>query len=161
MGALEHLNILVVDDNQPMRAIVKAVLRGFGVRDVLEAADASAGFLALQSTPADLLITDFAMGPVNGCNFTRLIRTAADSPNPYIPIIMLTAYAERTRVEAARDAGVTEFCAKPVTPTELYRKISVAINHPRPFVRTKTYFGPNRRRRIAPFEGHDRREIER
>jgi two-component system, chemotaxis family, chemotaxis protein CheY len=99
------------------------------------------------------------MEPVNGCELTKLIRTASDSPNHYVPIIMLTAYAERSKVEAARDAGVTEFCAKPVTATELYRKVAAAINAPRSFIRTSVYFGPDRRRRKDDsYKGDERRE---
>jgi len=61
-------------------------------------------------------------------------------------------------VEAARDAGVTEFCAKPVTAAEMIRKVAAVIDHPRHFVRSETYFGPDRRRRQDPnFSGQERR----
>jgi two-component system chemotaxis response regulator CheY len=87
------------------------------------------------------------------------MRTATDSPNHFVPIIMLTAYAERSKIEAARDAGVTEFCAKPITATELYRKVCAVINTPRSFIRTSVYFGPDRRRRRDDgYKGQERRE---
>ena len=89
---------------------------------------------------------------------SRKVRTDLDSPNTFVPIIMLTAYAEKSRVEMARDSGVTEFCVKPVTATELYRKVCAVINTPRSFVRTKMYFGPDRRRRNTDFDGRERRE---
>lgn len=96
---------------------------------------------------------------MDGCHLTRLIRPAVESTHQFTPIIMLTAYAERSKVEAARDAGVTEFCAKPVTATELYRKVSAVINTPRSFIRTPIYFGPDRRRRsIDGYGGQERRE---
>ena len=59
----------------------------------------------------------------------------------------------------ARDAGVTEFCVKPITAIEIYRKMVEVIDHPRPFVRTKTYFGPDRRRQADPvtYNGPERR----
>jgi two-component system, chemotaxis family, chemotaxis protein CheY len=54
---------------------------------------------------------------------------------------------------------VTEFCAKPVTATELYKKVCAVINTPRPFVRTSVYFGPDRRRRKDDaYSGKERRE---
>jgi DNA-binding response OmpR family regulator len=72
---------------------------------------------------------------------------------------MLTAHSDKPRVEAARDAGATEFCAKPVTATELLRKVGAVINHPRPFVRSDGYVGPDRRRRDDPdYEGPERRK---
>jgi DNA-binding response OmpR family regulator len=72
---------------------------------------------------------------------------------------MLTAHSEKARVEAARDAGATEFCAKPITAIEMLRKIGAVIDHPRPFIRTDTYFGPDRRRRADPdYAGEERRQ---
>src|SRR5262249_22978204 len=155
---LERLKVLVVDDNHHMINIIKTILRGFEVKDFFDASNAVDAFHLIRNTPIDLVITDFAMDPVNGCDFTKLIRTAEDSPNHFVPIIMLTAYAERSKVEAARDAGVTEFCAKPVTATELYRKVCAVINTPRSFVRTSVYFGPDRRRRKdGHYKGQERR----
>jgi two-component system chemotaxis response regulator CheY len=131
---LEKLKVLVVDDNHHMANIIKTILRGIGVKDLLDADNASDAFQIVRMTPVDLIITDYAMEPVNGCELTRLMRTATDSPNHFVPIIMLTAYAERSKIEAARDAGVTEFCAKPITATELYRKVCAVINTPRSFI---------------------------
>jgi DNA-binding response OmpR family regulator len=72
---------------------------------------------------------------------------------------MLTAHSDKTRVEAARDAGASEFCAKPVTAAELLRKVGAVIDRPRPFVRTDSYFGPDRRRRDDPaYKGEERRK---
>lgn len=156
---LERLKVLIVDDNSHMINIIKTILRGFGVKDFYDASDAAQAFKIVRSTSIDLIITDYAMEPVNGCELTKLVRTAEDSPNHFVPVIMLTAYAERSKVEAARDAGVTEFCAKPVTATELYRKVVSIINTPRSFVRTSVYFGPDRRRRRDDhYKGAERRE---
>ncbi len=156
---MERLKVLIVDDNSHMINIVKTILRGFDVKEFLEASSAAAAFELVRSTPIDMIITDFAMEPENGCDFTRQVRTSPESPNQFVPIIMLTAYAERSKVEAARDAGVTEFCAKPVTATELYKKVCAVINTPRPFVRTSVYFGPDRRRKLdEDWKGQERRE---
>lgn len=156
---MERLKVLVVDDNSHMINIIKTILRGFSVKDFYDASDAAQAFKVVSTVSIDLIITDYAMESVNGCEFTKLVRTAEDSPNHFVPVIMLTAYAERSKVEAARDAGVTEFCAKPVTATELYRKIVSIINTPRSFVRTSVYFGPDRRRRTNDhYKGAERRE---
>lgn len=147
MERLGKIKILIVDDSAHMITIIKVILREFGFTDFFDATDAGSAYQTVQSMAPDIIITDFAMTPVDGCHFAKLIRTASDSPNRFVPIIMVTAYAERTKVEQARDAGVTEFCAKPVAATDLYRKICNVINSPRPFVRTSVYFGPDRRRR--------------
>jgi len=156
---LGRLKVLVVDDNHHMINIVKTILRGFEVKDFYDASNAPDAFNIVRGTAVDLIVTDFAMDPVNGCDFTRQIRAAEGSPNHFVPIIMLTAYTEKSKVEQARDAGVTEFCAKPVTATELYRKVCTVINTPRSFIRTGVYFGPDRRRRKDDgYEGKERRE---
>ena len=50
---------------------------------------------------------------------------------------------EKHRVVAARDAGITEFLAKPISAKALYERILNVVANPRPFVKTKTYFGPD------------------
>lgn len=153
-----RLRVLIVDDNHHMINIVKTILRGFGIKDFLEARDAAEAFDLFRSTGVDIIVLDYQMNLLDGNDFVRLVRTGSDSPNPYVPIIMLTAYSERSRVEAARDAGVTEFCCKPVTPMELYRKVMAVINHPRPFVRSPAYIGPDRRRHAGhAYAGPERR----
>jgi len=155
---LSRLRVLVVDDNHHMVTLVKTILLGFGIRDVLEAHDAIEAFEIMRNNQVDFLIVDIAMEPLNGIEFVTLVRTADDSPAQYIPIIMLSAYSERSKVEAARDAGATEFCSKPVTATEIYRKIASVVNAPRPFVRTRHFFGPDRRRhKNSEHQGKERR----
>ena len=147
---LSTVRVLVVDDNQHMRSIVAAVLAGVGVQHVRECCDGAEALEALRQWPADVAIVDFQMQPIDGAEFTRLVRNAGDSPNPFLPIIMLTGYAERTRVEEARDAGVTEFVVKPVTARAVLDRLNAVISRPRAFVRTSDYFGPDRRRRQDP-----------
>ena len=158
MSSLQSLNILLVDDSQHMRAIAVAVLHSAGVRTVHEAPDGTAGYEILRRHPVDLAIIDFNMFPMDGVAFTRLVRTGPNSPNTYLPIIMLTSHSEPSRVCEARDAGVTEFVAKPISAKAVLDRINAAIFKPRPFVKTETYFGPSRRRRdLEGYEGPFRR----
>lgn len=146
MPALQSLDILLADDNPNMRAIVSAMLKSVGVGRVREVDDGAAALEALRASPADMAIVDFRMLPVDGVTFTQLIRTAEDSPNPYLPIIMMTGHSERRRVTEARDAGVTEFVTKPVNAQVLLARIESVIMRPRVFIRSGGYFGPDRRR---------------
>jgi two-component system, chemotaxis family, chemotaxis protein CheY len=157
--AFERLRTLIVDDNQHMINIVRVIMRGFGAKDFHEARDAAEAFDVVKHDGVDLIIVDYQMNLLDGLDFIKLVRTAKDSPNQYVPIIMLTAHSERSRVMAARDAGVTEFCCKPVTALDLYRKIVAVANSPREFVKTSTYFGPDRRRRPDnSYSGSERRK---
>ena len=149
MSSLQALQVLLVDDNQHMRAITSAVLQSAGVRRVREASDGTAGLEILREQAVDLAIVDFNMFPLDGVEFTRLVRNSPDTVNPYLPIIMMTGHSEKSRVFEARDAGVTEFVVKPITAKAILDRIQAVIFRPRPFVKTDGYFGPDRRRTPA------------
>ena len=156
---LRHMSVLIIDDNYHMLRIIRTILQGFGVGQVAEATDAAEAFEVFRSRTFDLIVVDFMMNMLDGVDFVRLVRTAEDSPNPYIPIIMLTAYSERSRVIEARDSGVNEFLTKPVTAIQIYNKMRAAIDSPRPFIKTPTYFGPDRRRnKKSVYKGPERRK---
>ncbi len=150
LSGLEALQVLTVEDNAHMRAIVGALLQGLGLKDVRHARDGEQALEILGEHPVDIALVDFQMAPMDGVSFTRLIRTGEASPNIYLPIIMMTGHSQRSRVCEARDAGVTEFVAKPLTARALALRIGAVIHRPRPFVRTASYFGPDRRRRDDP-----------
>ena len=104
-------------------------------------------------------MTDLAMQPLDGIDFVRLLRNSPDSPNPMVPVVMITGHSTMRRVSEARDVGVTEFLSKPVTARGVIERITRVVDHPRPFVRTQDYFGPDRRRRDDPnFPGPYRRK---
>ncbi len=156
---IEKLKFLIVDDDQNMRRLVSTILLSLGVKDISTARSVDAGYTMLQKFEADIVICDLRMEPQDGIAFTDMIRNREDSPNCYVPIIMLTGHAEKTVVELARDAGVHEFLAKPVSAKKLFQKIKSIIENPRVFIRTPEYFGPDRRRRQDPdFKGPERRK---
>ena len=159
---LSALNMLIVDDNVHMRLILRQVLRTLGIRKLREAADGSEAIDILKKSPADIVITDWEMSPVDGVQFARFLRTSRDSPNPYIPIIMLTAHSEIYRVHQARDAGVSEYMTKPVSVRMLYGRLVNAVERSRRFIRSESYTGPCRRRsgRDARYKGPERRALE-
>lgn len=141
-----ELRVLIIDDSRHMRLIIKSILLTLGCKLIREAGDAALAFKEMQSFPADLIIVDWNMEPLDGLDFVRLVRTAKDSRNPYIPIIMLSGYTEVRRIAEARDAGVNEFLAKPCSVEILGTRINSLFKNPRDFIRSKKYFGPCRRR---------------
>jgi len=147
MPAFEQLRALVVEDNIHMRRLLRQLIGALGIKESYEAANGEEGFAILREFQPDLVLTDLTMQPMDGIEFTKLVRLSEASPNPYVPIIMVTGHTERHRVEAARDAGVTEFLAKPVTVNSLFLRIAEIVERPRPYVRCASYFGPDRRRR--------------
>jgi two-component system, chemotaxis family, chemotaxis protein CheY len=152
------LKILLVDDNHHMRVLLTEILRAIGVRHVFEATDGAEALQLMRSQPIDIIMSDLAMQPMDGIDFVRLLRNSQDSPNPMAPVIMITGHSTMKRVNEARDVGVNEFLSKPVTAKGVLERISRVVESARPFVRTSSYFGPDRRRRNDPsYEGPKRR----
>lgn len=143
----EPLLVLVVDDQPFTRLLVRRILRAIGIRHIIEAEDGATALAQLHEHAVDLAIVDWEMEPVDGLKFVDRVRTPDASPHPYLPIIMLTAHTEAERVREARDAGVNDIIAKPVSVETMYKRILSIIERPRPFVRSARYFGPDRRRR--------------
>ncbi len=147
--SFDDVRVLVVEDNAPMLEITKTLLATFGIGDVIGAKDGDAGFELYCKFKPDIVITDWMMKPVDGISFARQIRNDPASPNPFVPIILMTGFSERRRVLQARDAGITEFLVKPFTARDLFKRISQIVERPRQFVRSEDFFGPDRRRTVA------------
>jgi CheY-like chemotaxis protein len=152
------VRVLLLEDNAHMRKLVKGLLEAIGVREIVEASDGAAAWQAIKHAPVDFALVDWEMYPVGGLEFVRKVRTEPDSPNPFLPVIMITGHTERERVTKARDAGVTEFLAKPISAQSLTQRLEEIIDRPRPYIRTPNYFGPCRRRkRGGTYLGVERR----
>jgi two-component system, chemotaxis family, chemotaxis protein CheY len=153
------LRFLICDDNPHMRRILRTLLHSFGAREAYEAEDGATALEMYTHYAPDIVITDWAMPIFDGLELTQMIRQPGANANPYVPIIMLTGHSEKKRVIAARDAGVTEFLAKPISAKSLYQRILNVVVNPRPFIKTKNYFGPDRRRNVNPnYIGPERRK---
>ena len=156
--AFAKLTILIADDSAAMRGIVRTVLSGFGCERMFEAEDGRSAMEIVRADPVDLVVCDWKMRPVDGIAFLKALRDPEHSPDPFLPVILLTAYTEADKVAAARDAGATEFLAKPFTAEALYQRIAAIINRPRPYVDHPDFFGPDRRRLRDGYSGPDRRQ---
>lgn len=156
-GYLHNISMLVVDDCNFTRRVSVRILECFGARNVREALDGDDAIDQVIAQKPDIVLTDWVMFPRSGLHFTHWARTGRDTPDPYLPIIMMSSYSDLPRVKEARDAGVNEFLVKPMAPVDLMRRIQSIIEKPRPFIRDDDYFGPDRRRRMMAFDGEDRR----
>ena len=146
----EQMNVLVVDDNRHMVHLVCQLLHALGVKRTISALDGAEAFTQLRTNAIDIVVADYNMVPIDGLEFVKLLRTANDSPNPYVPIVMLTGRTDSRSVRAARNSDITEFLAKPISAKNLYLRLLNLIDKPRPFIRARSYFGPDRRRQDDP-----------
>jgi len=143
---LTALRVLIVDDERTMRKVTRSLLEAIGIRTIHEANDGKSGLDAICSFAPDVVILDWEMPSPNGPDFMRIVRSPESFPRPDVPIIMLTAYGERSRVIEAVNLGVNEFLLKPVSMKALLARLVSLITNPRPMVRRGNYYGPEPRK---------------
>lgn len=166
---LMPFNVLVVEDSEFMRTLLRRIVRGLGIGRVHvfeEGGGAITHLKELAESPGatlaggpDLILSDMFMGPVNGLQLLRWVRLSPESPDRFIPFIMVSGAADGEYVDAARRLGVTEFLAKPYSIGTVTARILAVIDQPRQFVRCQSFFGPDRRRAAAGWRGPERRVL--
>ena len=153
-----RLRVLIIDDDRFTRQLLRRVLGVLGVDRVVECEDGTQGLLILRHG-IDVVITDFAMQPMDGLEFCRRVRAGEHQVDRRVPILMVTGHADLDTVTAARDAGVTEMLAKPVSVKAVQTRLAALVQRPRAFVVADDYAGPDRRRRAVDLPaGADRRQ---
>ena len=158
---LDRLIVMVVADDRHTLNLMSDVLRTLGIRNVFTVSDAAWAFREMRINPIDIVFVDRDMLPLDGPEFVRMLRTARDIPKMFAPVVMLTAETEIANVTEARAAGVHDILAKPVSTTSVHRIIRSLIDNPQPFIRAKTYSGPDRRRRRTLYKGPEKRKVQR
>ena len=156
-GYLSDINFLIVEDNRFSARILENILRALGARHIRRAHDGVEAVSVLKSFPADVCFVDWVMPKMDGIQLTQYIRSHTDSPNQFLPVIMVTGSSELEHVMAARDAGVTESLIKPCSVQQILSRIKTVVESPRAFVRKDDYFGPDRRRRKVEIDEVERR----
>ena len=111
---LSELNILVLEKNVLLRRLLTDVFSEFGVPTVFSTHDAHEAYNYFCTNAPDIVFCDWTPD-LDGMGFVRQIRKADDTPNPYSPIVVVTANTELRHVYHARDNGMTEFLAKPIS----------------------------------------------
>jgi DNA-binding response OmpR family regulator len=140
------ISVLIVEDNQYMRKVVRNILVNIGVKNIHEAGDGIAGLEAIRMLAPDLVVLDWEMPLLNGAEMVRIVRAPGVFPVPDVPIIMLTGHVERWRVIEASRLGVNEFLKKPVSGKALLDRIMAILTRPRAMVRLGDYYGPEPRK---------------
>jgi len=143
---LSNLDVLIVDRNPHMLAIMQTALRELGIARIRETDDPDIAFQMFKEHQADIIFSDWVPGR-DELKFLHMVRSSNKSPNPFVPIIIVTAYSEQTNVISARDLGMTEFLATPVSVKAIYGHICSVIKDKRLFIKEQKFFGPDRRRR--------------
>jgi two-component system chemotaxis response regulator CheY len=120
------MKFLVVDDFATMRRIIKSVLNELGYSNVTEADDGSTALPLLRDGDFDFLITDWNMPGMPGLELLKAVR--ANEKLAKMPVLMLTAEAQRDQIVAAAKAGVSGYIIKPFTADVLKKKLTTILN---------------------------------
>ena len=115
------LRILVVDDFATMRRIVKNVLKQLGYNNVDEVEDGSKALTALEQGVYQFIVSDWNMPVMDGLEMVKNIRSNPETKD--LPVLMVTAEAEKDKVVEAIKAGVNNYIVKPFTAETMQEKI--------------------------------------
>jgi len=141
---IQQLHVLLVDDSPYMRKIVRGLLTSIGVRRVSEAGDGIAALEKIREDAPDVIVLDWEMPLLNGPEMVRIVRSPGVFPTPDIPIIMLTAHGQVSRVRESMRLGVNEFLCKPVSAKALFERLVSIMLKPRANVKAGSYGPPSR-----------------
>ncbi len=117
--------VLVVDDDP---VILKLLIVNFELEgyDVLSAADGAEALDVVRDQRPDIVVSDIMMPVLSGLDMVAAIR--ADDEVASIPVILLSAKAQATDVQAGLDAGATDYVTKPFDPLDLVSRVELALN---------------------------------
>lgn len=162
-----NITILLVEDSDQVRDLLTSILRCLGIGKILKARDGGEAIEILKSYPRDhrklhgcgidLIISDWIMSPVDGISLLRWIRQHQDSPNPFIPFIMISGVSDVTKITRARDLGANAFLAKPFSIDDITGHLQSLLTREDVFVKADNFFGPDRRKKNTEKNNNNRR----
>lgn len=155
------IKVLIVEDNATMRKLLRSIVDGLGVAHILEADNGVQVLRLLDENAIDVIFLDWKMEPMNGIELAKKIREDKEKTWHTVPIILVSAFVDKDLVLAARDAGINEVLAKPVSAKMIQSKLLSIVVRPREFIKSDVYIGPDRRRQKPTDENPGRRARDR
>lgn len=169
---LNKINVLVLDGGAKAATLIKAIFGALGLKNIFIATDGHQGVQVMKEIRVHVIFTDrelkmnkeLAQGEKpdpalevladnsseSGTKFVERIRKSPQSPNPFIPIVMMMDQAVGAEIIEARDAGVSEVLLRPINAEDFCQRLISIIEKPRPFITAQAYKGPCRRKSAKP-----------
>ncbi len=116
--------ILVIEDDPTQRLLTSTVLRNASY-EVVEGVDGAHGLDMARQSPPDLIVCDVMMPGLNGYQLVEALKLEALLAT--IPVILLTAMAERSHVRIGMTAGADDYLLKPFSATELRHSVAALL----------------------------------
>ena len=121
MSVNKEISVLIVDDYQTMRGVIRNLLRQIGFHNTIEAGTTDEAMQALKEKECGLVIFDWLTGPMSGADFLKKIRE--DDNLQKVPFIVICAESNQEVIADIRQAGVADFIAKPFTEATLKKRM--------------------------------------
>ena len=125
MSVNKEISILIIDDYQTMRGVIRNLLRQLGFHNTLEAATTDEAMTLLKEKECDLVVFDWLTGPMSGSEFLQNVRS--DDKLKNIPFIAVCAESNQGLTETMRQSGISDFIAKPFTEAMLKKKMTALL----------------------------------
>ena len=123
--SLADIKILVVEDEEDMRASIKEMLNELGVTQIFEAPSGEEALEFLYSSESfiDLVMCDWNMPGMEGIDVLKKLRSVKSD----MPFLIVTGRSDMESVVEAKEAGVTAYIRKPFTPKQLEAKLRIVL----------------------------------
>jgi two-component system chemotaxis response regulator CheY len=152
------LRVLIVGGKAHAVRTLRTALSMAGILEIVSITDARSALTQLRVKVFDVIFCDDLAEKVDGMPFPVAARRTPDVLDHMTPLFLISRGPRRSDVEVARDEGVTDVLARPLSAATIIRKLTVALTHPRSFIAAPDFFGPDRRAKARPtFHGSDRR----
>lgn len=167
--SLKNFSILLVEDFEFLQQLIVGMLRAFGVGNIIvcSSGEEAQGLLSIMASAksgdvkmVDIVLVDWMMPEGSGEQLIKWIRNHKNDKVKFMPLVLLSSFTSESVVRAARDFGANEALVKPVSGEKMATRILSVIDHPRPFIKAPTFFGPDRRRREIVWKKPERRKTE-
>ena len=118
-----QIQVLIVDDNQFVRKLIRSMLRQLGIQEIHEATDGLEAVEAIAARDCNLVLLDWRMPGFTGEEFLEMIRRSPEPRLQSLPVIVLSAFTSYSMVVRAASAGANAVVVKPLSITILGRRI--------------------------------------
>ncbi len=144
------LRLLIVDDDQPMLRLLRGMAQSYGITRIEEARSGEEALIMARNFRPNFLLVDWEMTPMDGFTFVHHMRHARNGDQARVPVIMMSAKLEPTRMQAARNIGVGYFIIKPIIPNNLLQRMQWLLNHPVPMELVDDQWAPIPQSQLRP-----------
>ena len=124
MTNVQGLRVLVVDDEPPIRRMLRTSLAAQG-HQVDEAEDGAAALTALGRNTFDIVVLDLGLPGIDGFEVIRQLRERGST----VPIVVLSVRADEAGKVRALDMGADDYVTKPFGIEELLARVRTAVRH--------------------------------